>query len=358
MARSGTRSISPRKACGSPSCATRPAKSPCSKWWTRRPRCSRRATPTTTGWSRYRLALAASANSNGGVLDHDHKHPYSPAAPARLAACSPVPRRRSGSRTARARPGDRRRQDTIRRIVSGRWRALPARPGLDAEDRAPVQRFLVQRGDHVKQGQLLAVLESRDLSAAAAGEPRPVRPGGSQLRATTGADVPEQVDKAQTDVDAARETLGGRQEAARQPREAVPAGRAGAQTGGRCAGGVRAGPRRAAHRAGALRALQAVGKQEQIRPRLAGGGGAQPADSPAGQVSYSQILSPISGVVADRPLYAGEMATAGSPLVTVMDISQVVARANVPQNQAASIKVGTARRPSRRSIADEPVRAR
>src|SRR5947209_19304500 len=32
---------------------------------------------------------------------------------------------------------------------------------------APVERFLVQRGDHVRAGQLLAVLEHRDLAAAA-----------------------------------------------------------------------------------------------------------------------------------------------------------------------------------------------
>src|SRR5579875_103060 len=32
---------------------------------------------------------------------------------------------------------------------------------------APVARFLVQRGDHVREGQLLAVLENGDLAAAA-----------------------------------------------------------------------------------------------------------------------------------------------------------------------------------------------
>src|SRR5579862_9166102 len=32
---------------------------------------------------------------------------------------------------------------------------------------APIKRFLVNRGDHVKQGQLLAELENRDLAAAA-----------------------------------------------------------------------------------------------------------------------------------------------------------------------------------------------
>src|ERR1035441_9512822 len=43
--RSSTRSISPRKASSSPSCAMRPAKSPSSKWWMRRPRCSARGAP-------------------------------------------------------------------------------------------------------------------------------------------------------------------------------------------------------------------------------------------------------------------------------------------------------------------------
>ena len=53
---------------------------------------------------------------------------------------------------------------------------------------APVRRFLVNRGDHVKQGQLLAELENRDLVARRAGKPRPVRAGGVELPiATAGA---------------------------------------------------------------------------------------------------------------------------------------------------------------------------
>ena len=61
------------------------------------------------------------------------------------------------------------------------------------------------------------------------------------------------------------------------------------------------------------------------------------------QLGYSQIRSPIDGVIADRPLYAGEMASAGAPLLTVMDISRVVARANVPLDQAGFIEGRPAR---------------
>jgi HlyD family secretion protein len=58
------------------------------------------------------------------------------------------------------------------------------------------------------------------------------------------------------------------------------------------------------------------------------------------QLSYAEVRSPIDGVVTDRPVYPGEMASAGSPLITVMDLSHVVARAHISQQQAALLKVG------------------
>jgi len=43
-------------------------------------------------------------------------------------------------------------------------------------------------------------------------------------------------------------------------------------------------------------------------------------------VDYSEIKSPIDGVVTDRPLFAGETAAAGAPLITVMDIATLLAK--------------------------------
>jgi HlyD family secretion protein len=70
---------------------------------------------------------------------------------------------------------------------------------------APVKRFLVNRGDHVKQGQLLAELEARDLAAAAQESRGQYDQAQSNYRSTTAAGVPEQMTKAQTDVTAARQ---------------------------------------------------------------------------------------------------------------------------------------------------------
>src|SRR5438105_4671176 len=60
------------------------------------------------------------------------------------------------------------------------------------------------------------------------------------------------------------------------------------------------------------------------------------------QLSYSEVRSPIDGVVTDRPLYPGEMASAGTPIITVMNVSQVIAKAHIPQQAAALLKVGDA----------------
>jgi RND family efflux transporter MFP subunit len=45
-------------------------------------------------------------------------------------------------------------------------------------------------------------------------------------------------------------------------------------------------------------------------------------------------------VISDRPLNAGEMANPGSPIVSVMDISHVIGRINIPEGDATAVKVG------------------
>src|SRR5262249_27125018 len=62
--------------------------------------------------------------------------------------------------------------------------------------------------------------------------------------------------------------------------------------------------------------------------------------SAAAQLSYSEIRSPMDGVVTDRPQYAGELATANQPLLTVMDTSRLIAKAHVAQSEAAVLNVG------------------
>jgi HlyD family secretion protein len=59
-------------------------------------------------------------------------------------------------------------------------------------------------------------------------------------------------------------------------------------------------------------------------------------------LNYSKIVSPIDGVVTDRPIYPGEMASNSGPIITIMNLSQIVARAHIDQQQASQLKVGDA----------------
>jgi HlyD family secretion protein len=155
------------------------------------------------------------------------------------------------------------------------------------------------------------------------------------------ATVPESVVKAQADVESDKETL----DAARRLFESQQKLFEQGALAGRRVDEARVAfvAAKAAFDAATehLRALNSVGKGDQIATAQAQllSAKAQLAAAEA-QLSYSEIHSPRSGVVADRPVYEGEMAVPGTPLLTVMDISKVVARVNIPQNQGGSVKVG------------------
>ena len=206
---------------------------------------------------------------------------------------------------------------------------------------APVRRFLVQRGDHVKQGQLLAELENRDLVAASAATRGQYTQAESNYRSTSAAAVPEQVIKAQTDLDAAREAMEADKKVLESRQQLLKEGALARKLvdDAQVAYTQARGQFETAQQH--LNALQAVSKDEQIKAAAAQLETAKGQyESARAQVGYSQIRSPITGVITDRPLYAGEMANAGTPLVTVMDMSSIVARINMAQDQAKQIKVG------------------
>jgi len=206
---------------------------------------------------------------------------------------------------------------------------------------APVKAFYVKRGSRVRKCQLLAVLENRDLAAAAQEHQGAYNQAEATYATTTSAQLPEEIQKAQLDTQAAKQMLEAQQKIYNSRQELFQQG---------------AIPRKELDQAGVdltqarnqyqiaqkhLDALMATGKQQALKSAA---GQLESAKGKflgaAAQMSYSQIRSPIDGVVTDRPLYPGEMAAAGTPIVTVMDISQVIAKAHIPQPEAALLKVG------------------
>jgi HlyD family secretion protein len=233
-------------------------------------------------------------------------------------------------------------EDSVRRTVAAdgvlfarnQWNVMP-------NITAPVARFLVNRGDVVKKDQLLAILENRGLVANVDANKGQVEQAQANLHNTEQAAIPESIVKAQADVesgqeqyDAAKKVLNSRQELLKEGAlsrklvddSAVQFAQAKAQL-----------DTAKEH----FRILQVAGKQAQIDQARAQVAAAQgQLHSAETQVTYSEVRSPEAGIVADRPLYPGDIAQAGTPLMIVMDVSSVVARVNVPAADASGVKVG------------------
>lgn len=236
------------------------------------------------------------------------------------------------------------RQESIRRIIEADAVLYPLdQSAVMPKISAPVQKFYVNRGDHVKAGQLLATLESRDLSAAVAESKGQLDQAESNYRATSAATVPEQVIKAQTDVQSAQQAMEAAQKLLANRQKLLEEGALARKLVDDAQVAYAQAKAQFDSAQEHLRALQSVGKEEQVKGAQAQVEAARGHyQSTQAQLNYSEVRTLIGGVVADRSIYAGEMATAGMPLLTVMDISKVIARANVPQNQAGSVKVGDA----------------
>ena len=206
---------------------------------------------------------------------------------------------------------------------------------------APVRRFYVDRGQHVHAGELLAELENRDLAASATENEGTYAQAQAAYETTVQAALPEEVQKAELDVKAAKGALDAAQKVFDNRQMLFQQGAAPRKDLEDATVALTQANNQYSIAKKHLDALQSFGRDQELKSaqgQLTAAKGRY--DNAQAQLSYSQIRSPIDGVVTDRPIYAGEMASAGTPIITVMDISQVVAKLHLPQQTAQSLHVG------------------
>ena len=194
-----------------------------------------------------------------------------------------------------------------------------AQAAISPKITAPVRRFYVQRGSHVKAGQLLAVLENRDLTAAALDNRGTYTAAQAVYATATKAQVPEEFQKAQLDVQQTKANLDLNQSIVTARKQLFAEGAIpGRDLDTALAALVQA---QGAYDAAAkhLESMKQVSREaslQQAQGQLSSAKGKYLGAE--AQVAYSEIRSPIAGAVTDRPLFAGETAAAGAPLLTVM----------------------------------------
>ena len=206
---------------------------------------------------------------------------------------------------------------------------------------APVRRFYVNRGDRVKAGQLLATLENRDLSASAVENKGSLAQAEAAYATTTAASLPEEMRKAELDVEAARQALDAEQKLYDSRENLYQQGALPRKDLDQARVSLTQAKSQYEIAQQHWNALQAGGKEQELKSasgQLESARGKYLGSQ--AQLSYSEIHSPINGFVTERALYPGEMATAGTPLLVIMDTSGIIAKAHIPHQDAALLKVG------------------
>ncbi|MBS1823418.1 MAG: efflux RND transporter periplasmic adaptor subunit [Acidobacteria bacterium] len=216
-----------------------------------------------------------------------------------------------------------------------------AQAAISPKITAPVRKFYVQRGSKVKAGQLLAVLENRDLAALAMDSNGQYKAAEAAYEMQTKAQLPEDYRKAELDLAQAKAQLDLQEKITASRAELLKQGAiAGRDYDTAAAALVQA---RSAYDVAKnhYSSLQRVSREailQQAQGQLSSAKGRYLAAE--AQVVYSEIRSPIDGVVTDRPLFPGETANSGSALVTVMDTSALLAKVHLAQTMAQRLSVG------------------
>lgn len=231
---------------------------------------------------------------------------------------------------------------TIREIVSTEAVLYPkSEASIVPKISAPIEKFYVNRGSRVHAGQLLAQLENKDLQAAVEQAKGAYEQAQAAYDTATQMNVPADVQTAELDVKQTRQAMQAARDVYESRLKLYHEGATALNLVNEShVAYIQANNQyqiAEAHLAG----LQKIGKSAALssaKGQLASAKGAYQAA--LANLQYSQIRSPITGVVTDRPLYEGQMATAGTPLMTVMDLRHVIGRAYVSPEQAALLHLG------------------
>lgn len=220
-----------------------------------------------------------------------------------------------------------------------------------------VKEFLVQRGSRVKKGQLLVVLENKDLTAAVEASKGDFEQADANYVTTVNASLPQQIQKAELDAASAKAAFDAQQKVYDSRKELFQQGALPQRDFDSATVALAQARSQNEQAQRQLADLQRLGKEQALKAaqgsRMSAEGKYRNAEA---QLSYSEIRSPIDGYVTDRPLYVGDLAAANQPILTVMDTSRLIAKSHIAQSEAAALKAGN---PAELKIPglDEPIKA-
>jgi multidrug efflux pump subunit AcrA (membrane-fusion protein) len=224
---------------------------------------------------------------------------------------------------------------------------------------APIRSLKVKKGDDVRAGDLLAVLESREVEAQLAEAKAAVADAQLNLERTSAGTLPTDIERARGAVETADAALALAQKVydrraglfkdgaipqrdLQQSETEFAQARTNATVARRSLDLLR-------RQSGEKDVAIARSRVEQAQARLA---------AITAQTQYTEIRSPFAGSITEQFQFPGDMAKPDAPMFTVMDLATVTARAQVPESQIGGVKPGQPCEFASGDTAGEPVKGR
>ncbi len=206
---------------------------------------------------------------------------------------------------------------------------------------APIRKLLVRKGDNVAAGQVLAQLENRDFLAqrdeAAAG----VTDAEANLKRVTSGTLPSDIERARGQAAGADASLNQAQKFYDRRKQLFDQGaipQRDVQLSETELAQAKANSEVSRKTLDLLQTqsreqdiLMAKSKLEQARARLS---------LIKTQLEFAEIRSSFAGTITEQFMYPGDMAKPDAPIFTVMDLGVAVARAQLPESEAAGVRSG------------------
>jgi len=212
---------------------------------------------------------------------------------------------------------------------------------ISARITAPIRKLLVRKGDTVAAGQALAQLDNSDLMAqrdeAAAG----VTDAQANLERVTSGTLPTDIERARGQLAVAEPALAQAQKFYDRRKQLFEQG---------------AIPQRdllvsetdlAQAKANfdvAKKSLDLLQNQSRDKDILMARAKLEQAVARLAlvktQLDFAEIRSPFAGTITEQFMFPGDMAKPDAPMFTIMDLAVAVARAQVPEGEAAAVRTG------------------
>ena len=208
---------------------------------------------------------------------------------------------------------------------------------------AAIRELKARKGDTVTAGQVLALLENRDILAQQREAQAAVQDAEANLQKTVLGTLPSVVERARGQVETTKAALDQAQKNFERRQSLFQQG---------------AIPQRellqtqtelATARTNydvAKKSLDLLQNQSQGRDVAIGKSRVEQAQARLAAVNaglqFTELRSPFAGTVTEQFQYPGDMAKPDTPVFTVMDLSVVVARAQVPDGQTGAVRTGQA----------------